>query len=85
MTSESAAERLQGLLAPEVLVAGLAQQRHVVAQLDAEVERGIDAERRTLRERQRVAVAQPDLEVGLGPNRRVQPREEVQVLHLERG
>ena len=67
--------------AHEELVAGLLQQRDVVAELDLQVELGVDAQRGALGEREAVAVAQADLEVAGGGQRPVQAAEEVEVVH----
>jgi hypothetical protein len=75
------AERLERLRPREELVAGLAQQLHVVAELDAQVVGRVDAERGTVGQREAVAVAQADLEVGAGADGLVQALEEVEVLH----
>ena len=55
----------------------------VVAELDLEVERGVHAERRAVREREAVPVPQADLEVGARADGLVQAGEEVEVLHAQ--
>ena len=72
---------LSGLWTVEVLVARLAEQVDVVAQLGAEVVERVDADGLALRQREAVAVADADLEVGGRREPVVERLEEVEVVH----
>jgi hypothetical protein len=76
-----ARERGERVVAVEVLVARLAEQRDVVAQLDLQLERRVDPDRRAAGEREAVAVPDPDLQVARRREPLVQRREELEVVH----
>ena len=76
-----AAERGERVVAVEVLVARLAKQRGVVAQRGLQLEARVDPDRRAARQREAVAVADADLQVGRRREPLVQPCEEFEVVH----
>ena len=74
------AERLERVGAVEVLVARLPEQRRARRQLGPKLGRRVDARTRRPGQREAVAVADADLEVGRRLEHLVHPAEEVQVL-----